>query len=807
MAKLPSIPGFEPYPTLEGDDGSLQVNDPLLEYLNKEQQDIYHAYLLAHDRDEGVAGIRASPTPMSAFPVQPKAPEAPEQRFPAQPPAPGAGEDHRFDLPKGKEGNNPDHYVPFGHLEADGVTITLPDGTTTRELPPDWAFDPKTMDVYYVPESRFVRSAFLPIGTDKSTRTPHLAIPGSFHEGIEALGRFTERMRRGLTVPDDVLRHEAFQVANLAQGGGGLTGGLSKETAEVAAGARSVLGRGPQLGTAGGGKLPKAATGAVAEAAPTDLDAAGFFSQAQRAVNELIPPNTTGKDAWGILSNQGGVREAEVRQMGLDTFLLGPDVATARRKMIEDQNKVSEIQRDLTTTQKSISQGNNYLQAVADSYQGMLNLAKTTAWASRKSFERIYARAPNRKVTKEDLAQYVDQHRLRTTESVRDVENYRPNIQRAAQRVLDMVSADGGTTFAHALRTRTPMSLGQAGGMAFLIEDAMVQAPNPVIGLQKAIEELAIKFPDRLPEIKAVLTMGAGMKIDDIVTAPTLSGNPRALYTHYTFEPNNKTHREIIEKIDTPESRMAQQVLGNIPEESRNLIMVSWGLTPEELISSHGWGAREVNKVLRARARYRDDIKALERAERSGVFFGPHFTDEAGVYAFSLTSQQELSDGRKVLFANQIQSDVQGSVNGGRSTARNVMTESLQNWVDPLMQRLLREAVDKNLDGVFIPTGVTVNTYNPGIKGAIQDLYDRVYPNRMRAVIKRLDRKAPTGEYLTNEVMRSDGRPVPSAGVFFPITDDIRKGLKKGLRLMSGTKDNPAGAAASSIAATAQRPE
>jgi hypothetical protein len=643
----------------------------------------------------------------------------------------------------GKKGTM-QHYYLYGEIVPTdtGMGIKKPDGTIEQQLPPGAAYDPKTKQVFAPTEpadTLETRGTIAPIAVDPNTGRAVVALPQIAKNILDIphiIARAKERYDNGLIVPNEQMAAEAQQIAG-AFTSGGVPG---------AAGRAVARGAGPSLG-AGGGSRPVTPRPQLRD---ISADPTGLYSHAERATG-LLPPRTTAEDVIGNML-KGGVKETEIQAMDLDKFLLGEGVANARRALLDNYNRIQKFQNDISIQQRYLREAPQgdipHIQNQINWLQGQLELATQNYINNNKYYNTIRGlhkdEAGNtvrlvqpRMVTRKEVEDYIDEHRLRTSEVVYERPRYSPETEVAFDKLS---SKEGQAEFRRALVAEG----GPAGAASDSITSKLAINMEDNLGSLQGLNTFVSSFQGpsmvRLDApVRAALTKVTGIPVETLIRSSEVNAAaPRTRYTNYTFNPGNRTHREIVQRLHTNEAEEARNILRGMNPAHASVIGTYWNIPAESVPAV---GRRLVREI---RGEHANEIQRLRELEKTGrVFIGGHFPRDPNTYGFLMTSIERNADGRPTLMANQIQSDWTNLFNKGLTSAHHVMMSALNHWVDPLMRRLVKEAIDSGAESITIPNAAAISVYNPGIKGSIAKLYDTVFPQRLSVILREFDRGSP----------------------------------------------------------------
>ena len=122
------------------------------------------------------------------------------------------------------------------------------------------------------------------------------------------------------------------------------------------------------------------------------------------------------------------------------------------------------------------------------------------------------------------------------------------------------------------------------------------------------------------------------------------------------------------------------------------------------------------------------------------------------------------------------------------------LVASTAQWLRTALHRSIRLAIEANANSIAIPSGDTVLSYNSGEEEGMRAFYDKIVPQAMAKIVRRLDRKAQP--YRVETLDSPTGRKGLGKGfTIFPITDKMRRTvLREGLPMfaLAGPVRDPA---------------
>jgi hypothetical protein len=204
-------------------------------------------------------------------------------------------------------------------------------------------------------------------------------------------------------------------------------------------------------------------------------------------------------------------------------------------------------------------------------------------------------------------------------------------------------------------------------------------------------------------------------------------------FRNATLDPANPTVSWRTLQIDTPERPAIEALWRQVHPEDRDLLRAVHGIKPDEMHLTQAG----IDRINGAFQRNLPVMQAIEHA-RSRVepvpHFDPHFpgTNILAHYASSL--QRTRPGGNDTtLTISQLQRSL--------PQEGHILSSNVNRWVDVVLQRAIRQAVEEGATSITLPSAETVFRYNnPGAgMESLTNLYNNVAPRRMRELLREID--------------------------------------------------------------------
>ena len=143
------------------------------------------------------------------------------------------------------------------------------------------------------------------------------------------------------------------------------------------------------------------------------------------------------------------------------------------------------------------------------------------------------------------------------------------------------------------------------------------------------------------------------------------------------------------------------------------------------------------------------------------------------------------------------------------SSPGHPLVNTTDQWTNTTLRRAIQQAIEAKAQGIAIPTGDTVLTYNPGDTAGMHGFYGRgprqqvnigadlealpgepsraamegIVPKNLRNMLSKLDRDHPGGTYI--DALETPSGMKGKGFTYFPLTDAVIAKAKEGLPLFS----------------------
>jgi hypothetical protein len=211
---------------------------------------------------------------------------------------------------------------------------------------------------------------FLAPHIEKGFHQPETWVPGILQDAYTAFSEMHTLLSQGAQPSDPEVVKRSFEVAGLLAGGGMVLEGGATVKAPIKAAGRAVEDRVSSLREAGLSeqrpppapepvKAPKAKNVPPKEI-KRELDESGYYSQLRETVAGLQKSEAHPSEYMALLEpGRSGVKEGEIRAIGLDKFLLGDEVGEMRRSIIDVKEGLSTLIKTEKDLQIKVSQAKN----------------------------------------------------------------------------------------------------------------------------------------------------------------------------------------------------------------------------------------------------------------------------------------------------------------------------------------------------------------------------------------------------------------------------------------------------------------
>lgn len=454
---------------------------------------------------------------------------------------------------------------------------------------------------------------------------------------------------------------------------------------------------------AGGGTAPARA------AATRVLDPAGYYSPLREAV-QALPQQGQPRQMFNQIINRGGVSEAEIRHSGIDELMLTPRVARARRTLMDMEANLSSMKGELADLQTENGM-NRFVKKGTEQFGLSEEQAARNGQARIKQLQALMPDAERRVASFKDTVNGITEVRDRGGAVVRE----------PVAGILDT-------------------------------------APTNPISRQEIMQALQ---QSRINTRETIYTPRQGVSENTQPLTPLLDEGIQGA----TVDPNNPTLRWHVLQVDTPASFQLQRLWATIPERYRSAVQAfrAAGYDYDQL---HGLSP-ELKDALKATVKQHSSVlDAIDKLEAQSGFLDPHF-HRFNVFGHYASSMQQ-AEGRPTLTVSQFQSNWSNRQQAGtlKHLKEHPVAASVESWLDPTLRRIIKDAVDQGADSITLPSAETVFGYNPPGRSdaGLRELYNKIAPKRMAAMLRELDRDAPKPERISQLDPSTSSYPAQSLG-------------------------------------------
>ena len=364
---------------------------------------------------------------------------------------------------------------------------------------------------------------------------------------------------------------------------------------------------------------------------------------------------------------------------------------------------------------------------------------------------------------------------------------------------LDEVELSGGDDVLGGLATRfneneTPMSAEDAYGPEYLQEQADEIFKNDDLMVDSIEDAMVIA--------KETYDDNPIMKYVDPETGYTITGNGDVGYQIFRSEAESSNFRNAIDFPDTPYS--LNEAIIRVDEE-----LMDTGAFGGPMMGGEGTRFGEYTEP--GGDNYREFLIKYNNPE---VQFDESHFNESNIIAHFRTKDRTTSDGKKVFYIEEIQSDWGQKYRKEQSNMPNIQDTSLQEyerrvldntappapfitdtdkWTQLTLKRILSKAVDEGYDFVSISSGmVQGNRFNN--KGLVK-FYNQIIPKNAEKIVNKLDKNAiQKDKEITIGVqtsLSSGDTPFsstrPKKRFSIELTPQLKEKVKKGMAMFSAT--------------------
>lgn len=118
------------------------------------------------------------------------------------------------------------------------------------------------------------------------------------------------------------------------------------------------------------------------------------------------------------------------------------------------------------------------------------------------------------------------------------------------------------------------------------------------------------------------------------------------------------------------------------------------------------------------------------------------------------------------------------------ATPGHPLVNTTDQWVNTTLRRALMQAAEADADRIAIPSGKTVESYNPqGDSDGNAVFYDQIVPKNLANILKRIDKDSATKE-IVNSLMTPTKGESGNGFSIFNLSPQARAKIKEGLPLV-----------------------
>jgi len=196
----------------------------------------------------------------------------------------------------------------------------------------------------------------------------------------------------------------------------------------------------------------------------------------------------------------------------------------------------------------------------------------------------------------------------------------------------------------------------------------------------------------------------------------------------------------------------------------------------------------------------------LIKYENPDIAFGQEHFDDMNVIAHFRTKDRTTSDGKKVFYIEEIQSDWGQTYRKEQSYMPNIQDTSFEEyerrvldntappapfitdtdkWTQLTLKRILSKAVDEGYDFVSITPGKAQmdRWRNEGVA----KFYDEIVPKNAEKIVKKLDKNAIQKDKKINYNEVRQGTVYNQERFSIELTPQLKEKVKKGMAMFSAT--------------------
>lgn len=194
-------------------------------------------------------------------------------------------------------------------------------------------------------------------------------------------------------------------------------------------------------------------------------------------------------------------------------------------------------------------------------------------------------------------------------------------------------------------------------------------------------------------------------------------------------------------------------------------------------------GVRDEAKIAELKVRVADADKLMGAVDRKGV---------SAVNTDELVRDLELAGRKADADIVRNRDLLRAELRTAEATSPgHPLVNTTDQWLNTVLRRGVRQAVDANADHIAIPSGKTVLGYNPGQEHGMEAFYNDIVPKNLGNILAKLDKAG--GQRRAVPYLQTPSNAQAGQGFsMFEITPAMREAARRGMPLFA----NPPQAAA-----------
>ena len=258
-------------------------------------------------------------------------------------------------------------------------------------------------------------------------------------------------------------------------------------------------------------------------------------------------------------------------------------------------------------------------------------------------------------------------------------------------------------------------------------------------------------------------------------------------WSNYSLDPSNPTYRETV--LHLPETKSGTFRSGHFPEPNIIGHMMTSMTTHQgrpvftiDQIQSD-WGQKIRDGGMRDEAKIAQlketlaKIAAVRTAAQAKAFMAEaddlSVEDIEEMYGFSneldYVAHVQNTERRLVAELRTVET---------APTGNHPLVNTTDQWVNTTLRRAIRQAAEANADFIAIPTGKTVESYNPqGDSGGNAIFYEKIAPKNLRNLLSKIDKASPAPQRIETLDSPSGKTGLGKGFALFPLTDAVKQSV------------------------------